>query len=142
MKICRYIDVFTFPLPLVVLIFILLRRETQNPSAAALQLTYIIILQWSLIFTGRYYSTIIRDVNSSQRILHYCNEIEQENDKPDQVEIDTRKIQGEIEFNSVDMAYRPGLPKVLLNVSFKIEPREKIGIVGRSGSGKTSLTMV
>ena len=36
--------------------------------------------------------------------------------------------------------YREDLPDSLKNISLKIEPREKIGIVGRTGAGKTSLT--
>ncbi|VDM20631.1 unnamed protein product [Wuchereria bancrofti] len=37
------------------------------------------------------------------------------------------------------MRYGPDLPLALDGVSFKIEPKEKIGIIGRTGSGKTSL---
>ncbi|XP_046652903.1 ATP-binding cassette sub-family C member 5-like [Daphnia pulicaria] len=46
---------------------------------------------------------------------------------------------GSILFSNVKMRYRPNLPLVLNNVSFHIRPKEKIGIVGRTGSGKSSL---
>lgn len=46
---------------------------------------------------------------------------------------------GALSFLDVDMRYRDGLPLVLKQVSFEIEAGEKIGIVGRTGSGKTSL---
>ncbi|XP_076803635.1 ATP-binding cassette sub-family C member 5-like isoform X2 [Clavelina lepadiformis] len=49
---------------------------------------------------------------------------------------------GEIKFESVSMRYRPKLPLVLKRVSFIIKPKEKIGIVGRTGSGKSSLGTV
>jgi ATP-binding cassette subfamily C (CFTR/MRP) protein 1 len=41
----------------------------------------------------------------------------------------------------VDFQYRFGLLPVLKNLSFSIQPLQKIGIVGRTGAGKTSLTL-
>ena len=46
---------------------------------------------------------------------------------------------GSIKFANVSMRYREGLPLVLKGVSLDIQGREKIGICGRTGSGKTSL---
>jgi ATP-binding cassette, subfamily C (CFTR/MRP), member 1 len=43
-------------------------------------------------------------------------------------------------FKNVGMRYRPGLPLVLRDVNLAIRGGEKIGIVGRSGAGKSSLT--
>uniref|UniRef100_M4BJZ7 Uncharacterized protein n=1 Tax=Hyaloperonospora arabidopsidis (strain Emoy2) TaxID=559515 RepID=M4BJZ7_HYAAE len=48
---------------------------------------------------------------------------------------------GAIEFRDVDLRYRPGLPRVLRNLSISIRPREKVGIVGRTGAGKSSLVV-
>ncbi|GKZ34708.1 hypothetical protein AbraIFM66950_005060 [Aspergillus brasiliensis] len=49
--------------------------------------------------------------------------------------------QGKIEVKSLAVAYAPGLPLVLEDVSFSVEGRERIGIVGRTGAGKSSLTL-
>lgn len=46
---------------------------------------------------------------------------------------------GVIKFNKVELAYRPGLPLVLREVDFTVRPGEKVGIVGRTGAGKSSL---
>lgn len=48
---------------------------------------------------------------------------------------------GEIEVKGVFMKYRKDLPYVLNNLSFKIKPGEKIGVVGRTGSGKSTLIL-
>lgn len=45
---------------------------------------------------------------------------------------------GEITFNNVSLHYDSYLPPVLKDLSLTIKPAEKIGIVGRTGAGKTS----
>jgi ATP-binding cassette, subfamily C (CFTR/MRP), member 1 len=46
---------------------------------------------------------------------------------------------GEIKFQNVVMPYLPGMPPVLKGISFSIRKGEKIGVVGRTGAGKSSL---
>ncbi|XP_057458600.1 ABC transporter C family member 12-like isoform X2 [Lotus japonicus] len=46
---------------------------------------------------------------------------------------------GSIEFENVVLTYRPELPPVLHGVSFTVCPTEKIGVVGRTGAGKSSM---
>ncbi|KAF6199543.1 hypothetical protein GE061_007569 [Apolygus lucorum] len=47
--------------------------------------------------------------------------------------------QGKINFVDVSFCYEKGGPKVLKNLNFTVKPKEKIGIVGRTGAGKSSL---
>lgn len=46
---------------------------------------------------------------------------------------------GDISFENVHLRYRPDLPDVLNNVSFSVQSQTKVGIVGRTGAGKSSL---
>ncbi|TSS35866.1 Multidrug resistance-associated protein 7 [Bagarius yarrelli] len=46
---------------------------------------------------------------------------------------------GQVEFNAAVLVYRPGLPNALDGVSFTVMPGERVGIVGRTGSGKSTL---
>jgi len=49
--------------------------------------------------------------------------------------------QGAIEIKDLSLRYRPGLPNVLHGISLSIRGGEKIGIVGRTGAGKSSVTL-
>ncbi|MBF0098333.1 MAG: type I secretion system permease/ATPase [Magnetococcales bacterium] len=50
------------------------------------------------------------------------------------------RIVGAITFDQVSFRYRPDTPDILRGVSIAIQPGEVIGIVGRSGSGKSTMT--
>ncbi|KAL3643736.1 Canalicular multispecific organic anion transporter 1 [Castilleja foliolosa] len=47
--------------------------------------------------------------------------------------------EGSIRFEDVVLRYRPELPPVLHGISFVISPSDKVGIVGRTGAGKSSM---
>ena len=48
---------------------------------------------------------------------------------------------GAVSIRNYSTRYREGLDLVLKNINLDIQPREKIGIVGRTGAGKSSLTL-
>ena len=63
--------------------------------------------------------------------------------KPDVVEsaeplLPSTNVRGEVEFDQVDFSYLPER-KVLHDISFRIEPGERIALAGHTGSGKSTL---
>ena len=46
---------------------------------------------------------------------------------------------GEIEFKDATMRYRENLEPSIRELTFKVQPRMKVGIVGRTGAGKSSI---
>ena len=49
--------------------------------------------------------------------------------------------QGKIVFKDVELKYRSNTEMVLRKVSFAVQPGVKVGIVGRTGAGKSTLSM-
>ena len=49
--------------------------------------------------------------------------------------------EGRIEFKNVYLKYRPTTELVLKNLSFKVKKGEKIGVVGRTGAGKSTICL-
>lgn len=50
-------------------------------------------------------------------------------------------VDGKVEFKDYKVRYREGLDLVLRGISFSVKGGEKVGIVGRTGAGKSSLTL-
>ncbi|XP_040064399.3 ABC transporter C family member 12-like [Ixodes scapularis] len=51
-------------------------------------------------------------------------------------------LEGKVEFVSYFASYKPGvLPDVLKGITFTVHPAEKVGVVGRTGAGKSSLVL-
>lgn len=50
-------------------------------------------------------------------------------------------LKGQVEFKDVSLKYRPNTEAVLQNLSFTVEPGTKVGIVGRTGAGKSTISI-
>ena len=74
---------------------------------------------------------------SLERIFTLMDEPEGVQDTPDAVEL-PKKIAGAVEFDHVSFAYVPDT-WVLKDISFRIEPGERVAFVGATGAGKSSM---
>uniref|UniRef100_A0A6B2KWH8 Uncharacterized protein n=1 Tax=Arcella intermedia TaxID=1963864 RepID=A0A6B2KWH8_9EUKA len=122
-------------------LFAVLQRSQVNSSLAALSLTYSLKLTGTLNAVIRFATETENGLVSVERCTQY-SELKVEADAI----TDTRPPQnwpkdGAIVFDDVRLRYREGLPLVLKGVSLKIKPQEKIGVVGRTGAGKSSLML-
>ena len=64
-----------------------------------------------------------------------------EKDITDELNLKNWPSHGKINFINFSASYRPDTPIILSNINIEIKPGEKIGIVGRTGSGKSSILM-
>uniref|UniRef100_A0A8C1T8S2 ATP-binding cassette, sub-family C (CFTR/MRP), member 10 n=1 Tax=Cyprinus carpio TaxID=7962 RepID=A0A8C1T8S2_CYPCA len=98
-----------------------------DPGLVGLSLSY--ALSITNLLSGLIFSFAQTEMQlvSIERIEEYSTNIPQE------------PQQGRVEFVGAVLAYRPGLPNALDGVNLEVLPGERVGIVGRTGSGKSSL---
>uniref|UniRef100_A0AAY4DND6 ATP-binding cassette sub-family C member 5 n=1 Tax=Denticeps clupeoides TaxID=299321 RepID=A0AAY4DND6_9TELE len=112
------------------------------PAYAGLAISYAVQLTGLFQFTVRLLSETEARFTSVERINHYIKNLDSE--APRQITGVSRPDadwprEGGIRFQDVEMRYRDNLPLVLKTLSFGVLPEETVGIVGRTGSGKSSL---
>lgn len=81
-------------------------------------------------------------MNSTERVAFYANNLPSEGESSSQTlqkPPSSWPSAGDINFDDVHMRYRPGLPLVLKGLSINIKGGERIGVVGRTGAGKSSI---
>lgn len=103
---------------------------------AGLSISFALSVTQSLNWSVRMGSDLEANMVSVERIRQYCC-IQSEAPrliKGDKSLTYTWPSDGEIEFSSVKLRYREGLPLVLKGLSLKIPARSKVGVVGRTGA--------
>lgn len=120
-------------------ILVVTSRFDISPSISGLVLSYILSIVQMIQFTVRQLAEVENGMNATERLHYYGTELEEEAPLHT-VEIDKSWPQnGEIIFDNVEMRYRQGLPLVLQGLSMHVKGGERIGIVGRTGAGKSSI---
>lgn len=119
-----------------------LRQGTLTAGMIGLSLSYALQITQSLNWIVRMTVEVETNIVSVERIKEY-SEIQPEapaiieESRPPQ----NWPVAGDIKFQHYSTRYRPELDLVLKDINLHIKPKEKVGIVGRTGAGKSSLTL-
>ncbi|XP_072021809.1 ATP-binding cassette sub-family C member 5-like [Amphiura filiformis] len=135
------LDVLTMLLTVTVALCVVFSHGHIPPALAGLALSYATSLLGIFQFIVRLTTILDGHFTSVERIVDYIKNLTSE--APTKIKdyeppADWPK-QGHVKFEKLKMRYRDNLPLVLRGISFEAKPKEKIGIVGRTGSGKSSL---
>lgn len=120
-------------------ILVVTSRFSVAPSIGGLVLSYILATVQMIQFTVRQLAEVENGMNSVERLRYYGTQLEEE------APLHTIEVRpswpekGEIVFDNVEMRYRDGLPLVLKGLDMHVAGGERIGIVGRTGAGKSSI---
>ncbi|OAQ27391.1 P-loop containing nucleoside triphosphate hydrolase protein [Linnemannia elongata AG-77] len=147
----RWVDVRLQSLSAVVILvvavgFVVSAGKDMDPTTAGLALSFTLSITQEINYLVRNYCETQNLLVSVERMCEYTD---METEAPETLPLDPRveaaaawpPKHGAIEFANYSTRYREGLDLVLRNVSFKVGAGEKVGIVGRTGAGKSSLTL-
>jgi len=136
------LDVIGNSLALITCLLVVTDVINLTPSTAGVLLTYVLQVVGMIQFAIRQLAEMENAMNSTERVQYYANELPSEIATVEQKLItpaqDWPQV-GNILFNDVHMRYRPGLPLVLKGLDVGIQGGERVGIVGRTGAGKSSI---
>ncbi|CAF1496699.1 unnamed protein product [Adineta ricciae] len=119
-------------------------RHQIDPSSAALSITYCITLTGLFQWAIRQSTEAENFMTSAERVHEYGELIpesqQDSNEKNTFAQLENNwPSRGIIEFKDYSFRYRPELDPILKSLNLRIESEEKIGIIGRTGAGKSSL---
>ena len=123
----------------IVAIFVLTIRAKADAALAGFVLTFTMQFSSTILWTVRTYAELELEMNAVERVVEYA-------------EMDTESSAGEkppaawptsgrLQVHNLVVGHAPDLPPVLNKLTFDVRPAERIGIVGRTGAGKSTLTL-
>lgn len=123
-------------------LFAVIQRSSMDPGIVGLSVSYAMSVTQALNWMVRMTSDLETNIVAVERVREYCETpTEAPDELPDRRPPAGWPTRGEVVFDHYSTRYRPGLDLVLRDVSLRIYPAEKLGVCGRTGAGKSSLTL-
>ncbi|XP_036912751.1 ATP-binding cassette sub-family C member 3 isoform X2 [Sturnira hondurensis] len=123
-------------------LFAVIGKSSLSPGMVGLSVSYALQVTFSLNLLIRMLSELESNIVAVERVKEYSKT---KTEAPWVIEGSRPPAgwptQGEVEFRNYSVRYRPGLDLVLKNLSLHVRSGEKVGIVGRTGAGKSSMTL-
>lgn len=136
-----FLDLVACAFALIITLLCVTRTFHISGADTGVLLTYVLQLPGILNTVLRAVTQTENDMNSAERLVAYATDLPQEATyrKPETAPSESWPENGEIIFEDVDFAYRPGLPNILKKLNLTVNSGEKIGICGRTGAGKSTI---
>ena len=136
------LDLISFSFVTFLITFTILFKDKFSASAVAIIYTYCDKMKMNLISGLRTLTFYENSMIGYERCMEYTKCISEAPTKTaSDNNLEKWPDQGKIEFINFSVKYRPDTEIVLKNLNFNIEGKEKVGIVGRTGSGKSTITL-
>ena len=111
-----------------------------DPSLAGFALGFALQYSDAIVWATRYYANVELSMNAVERVAEYSKiPIEKQSGRMDAPA--AWPMEGRLEVSDLIVGYAPESPPVLKGLSFRVEKNTRVGVVGRTGAGKSSLTL-
>ena len=146
------LDMISFILLTFILISCSIFKEKYDSQSIGLLLSYSLnLIEYLFDIMGRF-SRLSKVLVSVERCDNYTKILQEKypnllsDNKIKQYSTNIKNVttfisSGKIKFYNFSVKYRQNTPLVLKNLTFEIKPKEKVGVVGRTGSGKSTLCL-
>uniref|UniRef100_A0A8C7RCW9 ABC-type glutathione-S-conjugate transporter n=1 Tax=Oncorhynchus mykiss TaxID=8022 RepID=A0A8C7RCW9_ONCMY len=111
-------------------------KDTLSPGIVGLAVSHSLQVTGILSWIVRSWTDVENNIVSVERVKEYADTAKEGSSLPL-----AWPQTGTIEFQDYGLQYRKGLDWALKGITLKIQEREKVGIVGRTGAGKSSLAL-
>ncbi|KAJ5098890.1 hypothetical protein N7532_005891 [Penicillium argentinense] len=126
---------------LLIVLVVILRGTSLGAGSIGVALLNVIQFSQSIKLMVTFWTNLETHIGSILRVKDFTLNVESEDQPGEDDDIPPNwPSSGAVNFHSISAAYRPSEP-VLNDVSLSIQGGEKVGICGRTGSGKTSMIM-
>lgn len=118
---------------------VIISTDGIDASLAGFALSFALQYSNAIIWAVRQYASVELAMNATERIVEYSNiaiEDQSGHDVPA-----AWPAEGRLEVQGLVAGYASDLPPVLKGLTFCIAKNERVGVVGRTGAGKSSLTL-
>ncbi|KAJ4226176.1 hypothetical protein NW759_004762 [Fusarium solani] len=120
---------------------LIVRTGNLDASVAGFALSFVLRFSAATDFALRRYASLELDMNALERVLEFTQVETEAATETGGIVPATWPTQGLVQVCNITARYKPTGPDVLRNVSLALQPRQRVGIVGRTGAGKSSLIL-
>ncbi|RAL02577.1 P-loop containing nucleoside triphosphate hydrolase protein [Aspergillus ibericus CBS 121593] len=124
--------------PAAIAAFVIMTPGT-DASLAGFALSFSVTFHFMTAWTIHIATRLELYMNATERIFEY-RDLQGENPDGDNIRASWPET-GRIEVNELEVGYADGLPSILKGLTFTAEPNQRIGVVGRTGAGKSTLSL-
>ena len=120
---------------------IALTTKGSSPGMIGFSMSNALAFSSSILRAVRYFNSLEVQLNSFERVKEYIEMKQEPSSRPEGEPPAAWPTQGDLKVTELSVKYSEDSPEVLNKISFEIKPSERVGIVGRTGAGKSSLAL-